>query len=70
MPMTKPSIIDLLQHADCRYALVVEASKRARQLVANAQPVIETKAKKPLAIAIDEINGGAIAYDKPPEDLI
>ena len=68
MPMTSPSIIDLLEHADCRYALVVDVSKRARQLVSGAQPLISTKEKKPLVIAIDEVNDGRITYIKPRED--
>ncbi|MDR1598363.1 MAG: DNA-directed RNA polymerase subunit omega [Oscillospiraceae bacterium] len=68
MPMTSPSIIDLLGRADCRYTLVVDVSKRARQLVGGAPSLISTREKKPLAIAIDEINSGVITYDKPPEE--
>ena len=33
MSMTNPTILQLLEKADCRYTLVVEVSKRARQLV-------------------------------------
>lgn len=69
MPMTNPSIIDLLEHADCRYALVVDVSKRARQLVGGAPPLRGTKEKKPLVIAIDEVNDGLITYVRPQEDL-
>ncbi|MDR2656587.1 MAG: DNA-directed RNA polymerase subunit omega [Oscillospiraceae bacterium] len=68
MPMTSPSIIDLLDHADCRYTLVVDVSKRARQLVGGAPTLINTKEKKPLVVAIDEINGGLITYDRPQEE--
>jgi DNA-directed RNA polymerase subunit omega len=66
--MTSPSIIDLLDHADCRYTLVVDVSKRARQLVGGAPTLINTKEKKPLVVAIDEINGGLITYDRPQEE--
>ncbi len=68
MPMTKPAITELLQHADCRYTLVVDVSKRARQLVAGAQPLVEAKDNKPLVIAIDEVNRGLIAYDRVEEE--
>ena len=68
MSMTNPSIIDLLEHADCRYTLVVHVSKRARQLLGGAPALINTKEKKPLVIAIDEVNAGFITYDKPQEE--
>ncbi|GHU65486.1 DNA-directed RNA polymerase subunit omega [Clostridia bacterium] len=68
MPMTSPSIIDLLKRADCRYTLVVDVAKRARQLVGGAPALINTKEKKPLAIAIEEINTGFITYDRPQEE--
>ncbi|GHU75929.1 DNA-directed RNA polymerase subunit omega [Clostridia bacterium] len=68
MSMINPSIIDLLGHADCRYTLVVNVSKRARQLVGGQPALINTKEKKPLVIAIDEVNAGLITYDKPLEE--
>ena len=68
MPMTKPAITELLQHADCRYTLVVDVSKRARQLVAGAQPLVEAKDNKPLVIAIEEVNRGLITYDRVEEE--
>lgn len=41
MAMTNPTILQLLDKVDCRYTLVVEVSKRARQLVGGAQPLID-----------------------------
>ncbi len=67
MAMTNPTILQLLQKADCRYTLVVEVSKRARQLVGGAQPLIDTKETKPVSIAIDEVNRGLISYERPAE---
>ena len=67
MAMTNPTILQLLQKADCRYTLVVEVSKRARQLVGGAQPLIDTKETKPVSIAIDEVNRGLITYERPTE---
>ena len=67
MAMTNPTILQLLQKADCRYTLVVEVSKRARQLVGGAQPLIATKETKPVSIAIDEVNRGLISYERPAE---
>ena len=33
MSIVDPSVLELLEHADSRYTLVVEASKRAREVV-------------------------------------
>ena len=33
MAIVDPTIVELCEKVDCRYTLVVEASKRARQLV-------------------------------------
>ena len=64
MPMINPPIGELLSKVDCRYTLAVEAAKRARQLVAGAQPLIMPKDTKPLVIAIEEINRGLITYTR------
>ena len=66
MSMTNPNILQLLEKADCRYTLVVEVSKRARQLVDGTLPLIDTKDKEnmPVSIAIDEVNRGLITYER------
>ena len=38
-----------------RYSIVMAASKRARQLVGGAEPLISEAGDKPLSTAIDEI---------------
>ncbi len=67
MAMTKPSVTELLEQAECRYTLVVKVSKRARQLVSGAQPLIDVKEKeiKPVSLAVNEINRGLIAHEAP-----
>lgn len=62
--MIQPPIGDLLKKVDCRYTLAVEASKRARELIGGAMPLIDTKETKPLSIAIEEINRGLITYTR------
>ena len=66
MSMTNPNILQLLEKADCRYTLVVEVSKRARQLIEGVPALIDTKDKEnmPVSIAIDEVNRGLISYDR------
>jgi len=50
-----------------RYLLTMIVAKRAKQLMAGAKPLIETKHKKPVAIAMEEMKEGKI-YLKEPSD--
>ena len=44
-----------------RYSLVLATSKRARQLIAGSEPLVDGAAgKNPLAIAIDELYKGKV----------
>ena len=44
-----------------RYSIVLATSKRARQLIAGAEPKVENaQGKKPLSIAIDELYQGNV----------
>ena len=44
-----------------RYSLVLATSKRARQLIDHADPLVPTKdGEKPLSVAIDEMNSGKL----------
>ena len=72
MSIVEPNIVELSEKVDCRYTLVVEASKRGREIVNGAMPMIDAEGMKPLKIAVEEINRGLLTYDKPaePEDQI
>ncbi len=56
-----------------RYSLVLATSKRARQLIAGAEPMVKGAAgKKPLSVAIDEFYQGQVkivADNKKEEEL-
>ncbi len=62
MSIVEPTIVELSEKVDCRYTLVVETAKRARQLVAGGQPLLDRKEMKPLKLAVEEINRGLITY--------
>lgn len=64
--MINPSVMDLLKKVDDRYSLVIVTSKRARQLIDGREPLVETKSKKPLTIAINEVNEGEVGYEPTP----
>lgn len=43
-----------------RYSIVMATSKRARQIIAGEEPLIDTRQIKPLSIAIEELNKSKI----------
>ena len=52
-----------------RYSLVLATSKRARQLIAGSEPLVDGAAgKKPLAIAIDELYKGKVKFVATSEE--
>lgn len=52
---------DNIMMLNSRYSLVLATSKRARQLIAGSEPLVDGAAgKKPLAIAIDELYKGKV----------
>lgn len=60
--MIYPSINELMKTADSRYTLVVEAAKRARQLVDGSPKLSKVNSEKEVTIAINEIAEGKITY--------
>ena len=68
MPLNQPPINELLEKADSCYTLVVESSKRARELIAGAQPLVDPKNHKPVSIAVEEIYLGYLRYHRNLED--
>lgn len=43
-----------------RYSIVMATSKRARQLINKEEAFVEAGTRKPLSVAIDELNEGKI----------
>ena len=60
--MVKPTVQELLTKAQNRYELVIATSKRARQLIDGAEPLLnsDTTGRKPLSIAVDELYNSKI----------
>ncbi len=68
MPLNQPPIEELLKKSDSCYTLVVESSKRARELIAGSQPLVDPKDQKPVSVAVEEINKGYLGYHRNLED--
>ncbi len=60
--MFQPDLDEILEKVDCRYTLIVEIAKRARQLVGGAEPLTEPANPNPVSQAIEEINEGKVTY--------
>lgn len=43
-----------------RYSIVMATSKRARQIIAGDEPLVNVKDSKPLSVAVEELNQGKI----------
>ncbi len=43
-----------------RYSIVIAAAKRARQIIAGAEPFVENATDKPLSIAVAELYSGDV----------
>ncbi|HLI31228.1 MAG TPA: DNA-directed RNA polymerase subunit omega [Solirubrobacteraceae bacterium] len=72
--MIAPRIDKLLEHVDSNYAAVIVAAKRSRQINNYYRnlgegtfdefppPMVQTKSKSYLTIALEEVAAGKIAY--------
>ena len=71
--MIHPSYVELMEKVNenvevgeepvvnSRYTIVAATAKRARQIIDGADPLVKyAKGEKPLSIAVDELNEGAI----------
>ncbi len=65
--MMYPGVSELKDKADCRYTLVVESAKRARQLVDGAEPLTDRPEANPVSQAAKEILRDKITYIAPEE---
>lgn len=66
--MVKPTVNELLEKAENRYALVIATSKRARQLSTGAKPRTNKKEESMVTLAADEIAEGKVEILKAPEE--
>lgn len=66
--MARITVTDCLEHVDNRFELVLVATKRARQLILGAEPMVEPDNDKPTVIALREIAEGKIGPSILEED--
>jgi DNA-directed RNA polymerase subunit omega len=66
--MARVTIEDCLKQVPNRYILTILASKRVKQLVKGAQPLIDPENHKPTVIALREIARGKVKPELIEED--
>lgn len=43
-----------------RYSIVLATAKRARQIIAGSEPLVDVPNKKPLSLAVEELYSGKV----------
>jgi DNA-directed RNA polymerase subunit omega len=62
--MARITVEDCVEFVDNRFALVVLAGKRARQLMSGARPIVEITKNKPAVLALREVATGKVKFDR------
>ncbi|AKU91377.1 DNA-directed RNA polymerase subunit omega [Vulgatibacter incomptus] len=62
--MARVTIEDCLPLVENRFALVILATKRTRQLMAGARPLLDPGRNKPSVLSLREIATGKVKFDR------
>jgi DNA-directed RNA polymerase subunit omega len=68
--MARVTVEDCMAIVENRFALVVLATKRARQLMAGARPTLEHSKNKPPVLSLREIATGKVRFDRSVRDAL
>jgi DNA-directed RNA polymerase subunit omega len=68
--IVKPTVNDLLNHAENRFTLVIATSRRARQIAEGDQKLTEVDEESPVTLAANEINEGKIEIYSEEENEV
>ena len=67
--MARVTVEDCLEREENRFALVVLASQRCRQLMKGSGPLVHSK-NKPAVTALREIAAGKVHFDRASHDAV
>ncbi|MBK6529419.1 MAG: DNA-directed RNA polymerase subunit omega [Deltaproteobacteria bacterium] len=70
--MARVTVEDCLDNEDNRFALVILASNRTRQIMKGAKVQLEAHKykNKPAVLALREIAAGRVHYDRPSREAV
>ena len=63
--MIRPALEELLDQVETKYALVIAAAKRARQLKEGVLPLVDIDSTNAVSVALEEIATGRVRVDEP-----
>ncbi len=67
--MARVTVEDCLEHEDNRFALVILASQRTRQLMKGAGALVVSK-NKPAVTALREIAAHKVYFERPSHEVV
>jgi DNA-directed RNA polymerase subunit omega len=67
--MARVTVEDCIDREDNRFALVILASKRARQLIKGAAPLVRS-GNRPNVTSLREVAAGRVHFDRPSSEAI
>jgi DNA-directed RNA polymerase subunit omega len=68
--MARVTVEDCLDNVDNRFALVLLATKRTRQLLKGATPLVEHQKNKAPVLALREIAANRVRFDKDLREIM
>ncbi len=68
--MARVTVEDCLDNVDNRFALVLLATRRTRQLLKGATPLVEHQKNKAPVLALREIAASKVRFDKDLRDVM
>lgn len=66
--MARVTVEDCLEHLHNRFALVILASRRTRQILKGARPLVKSNNKPPVT-ALREVAAGKVRFDRAPLEV-
>lgn len=67
--MARVTVEDCLEREENRFALVVLAAARTRQLMKGAHPLVRAK-NKPAVVSLREIAAGRVHFHRPSSEVV
>lgn len=68
--MARVTVEDCLENVENRFALVLLATKRTRQLLKGATPLVENAKNKAPVLALREIAANRVRFDKDLDEIL
>jgi DNA-directed RNA polymerase subunit omega len=67
--MARVTVEDCLEREENRFALVVLAAARTRQLMKGSQPLVRAR-NKPSVVSLREIAAGKVHFNRPSHQVV